>query len=168
MIKSPSLQSEYTLVFSDDPALDLPQHAAGETDEQAKQVDADRTRILHNARLTGNWPILPGQVPTIFHFRNLEASDLTWLDGERESSTEHGRRLSDGEFFVLAIRLALIRIDNFGNHRVEFRPVGSQRKVATSAIINALHREAGAHGPRVISELAGHIIARGNNVLDPL
>lgn len=53
----PSLQSEYGLVYSGDPALDLP------ADE------AERENALRVARETGDWSKLvkPGEQPTVFN-----------------------------------------------------------------------------------------------------
>lgn len=158
MIKAPSLQSEYSLIFSGDPALILPEDPA------------ERTRVLSVAQQTGNWAALvaPGQVPTVFHFRNLEHSDIAWLDGEFQSSTEHGRPLGQIEYLTLAVRLALKGVENFGTHKVEHKPLGSQRKVATPAIVNAIYAAAGKLGAELITEFAVHIINRGSGQLDPL
>lgn len=158
MIKAPSLQNEYSLIFSGDPALVLPDD------------ETERERVLRVARITGQWGdlIAPGQQPTVFHFRNLEQSDIAWLEGEHGHSTEQGRPLGSQEYLTLAVRLALRSVDGFGSHKVEHKPVGSQRKVATSAIINAIHREAGKHGAEILVEFAVHIINRGSGQLDPL
>lgn len=158
MIKVPSLQSEYSLIFSADPALSLPDDAE------------ERDRVLRIARQTGNWTnlVTPGQVPTVFHFRNLEHTDIAWLDGEQQNSSEHNRPLGTIEYLTLAVRLALRSVENFGTHKVDHKPLGSQRKVATPAIINAIHAAAGKLGAELLTEFAVHIINRGSGQLDPL
>ena len=158
MIKPQSVQNEYSLIFSGDPALSLPEDPE------------ERTRVLRIAQQTGNWTalVVPGQVPTVFHFRNLEHSDIAWLDGEHQLSTEHGRPLGNIEYLTLAVRLALRSVDNFGTHKVEHKQLGSQRKVATAAIVNAIHAAAGKLGPELLTEFAVHIINRGSGQLDPL
>lgn len=158
MIKVPSLQSEYSLIFSGDPALSLPDDAE------------ERSRVLRIAQQTGNWTahVIPGQVPTVFHFRNLEHTDIAWLDGEQQNSSEHNRPLGTIEYLTLAVRLALRSVENFGTHKVEHKPLGSQRKVATPAIVNAIHAAAGKLGAELLTEFAVHIINRGSGQLDPL
>jgi hypothetical protein len=156
LIKPPSLQSGYTLVWSQDPALDLPEDAA------------ERERALHRAQLTGTWPIKSGHAPTTFHFRNLSRSDLNWIAGETTASTEHGRPLVGVESDDLLVRLALDNVDNFGTVAVKHARVGSQKKVATSETIDAIYEAVGEHGSALLAEFAQHIFKRAQHQLDPL
>lgn len=156
MIKPPSLQTTYTLVWSKDPALDLPE------DEQ------ERERKLRNAQLTGNWHelIKQGQQPTVFHFRNLSRSDLNWVVGETQMSSEHGRPLSSLESDDLMLRLALQSIDNLPGVTIKHGRVGSQKKVATPESIDAVF--SAAVGESILSEFALHIAQRASHQLPPL
>lgn len=168
MIKPPSLQSTYTFVWSQDPALELPEVPLVGTDAQRAAVELERGRILRVARQTGNYPLAEGQQPTVFHLRNLERSDISWINGEQGNSTEHGRPLSGLEADDLTVRLALTSIDNFGAHKLERKRLGSQRHVTTSETINALYAAVGEHGNDLIFEIARHIVQRANGVIDPL
>ncbi len=109
MIKPPSIQSDYSLVWSGDPALNLP------------DVGPERDRVLQVARETGRWEdlILPGQQPTVFHFRKLPKSTFDWVIGEHQHSSVFKRPLSQMEGYSLFFRAALKSIDNWGSHKVK-------------------------------------------------
>jgi hypothetical protein len=158
MIKPPSLQSSYTYVWSRDPALQLPEDPA------------EAERVLALARQTGNWaPIVAeGQSPTMFQLRPLERTDISWINGEAQLSSEHKRPLGSLEVDDLTVRLALKSIDNFGANKVTFARVGSMAYVAKPDIINAIHAACGEAGPELFRELAQHIVQRAMGVLPPL
>ena len=154
MIKAPSIQHEFTLVFSGDPALSLPE----DPDERA--------RVLKVARETGNWAplIIDGQQPTLFHFKDLTRSEFGWWDGERCHSARLGRPLGALEASDLVLRLALRTVDNFGKHKVSRKQHGPVW-LADSDIINALNEEAGS-GPLV--EFAEIVLERAASPIRPL
>lgn len=158
MIKSPSLVNEYTLIYSGDPALSLPEDPT------------ERERVLRVARETGDWkPILGGQgEPTLFHFRQLTRTDLGWLHGEGQHSTEHGRPLSPLEFNDLVIRLAIRSVDNFGSHKVERKQIKRDRWLATTDIVEAIHSEGGKLGAAILGEFSDFIIERAQGGIRPL
>lgn len=158
MIKAPSLVSEYTLIYSGDPALSLPD-------------DADeRARVLRVARETGKWDeLLTGnEAPTLFHFRNLTRTEWAWLTGEMGHSTEHGRSLSAVEANDLAIRLALRNVENFGAHKVERKRYRGDIWLASTKIIDAIYAEAGKYGEDILGEFGSHVIERARQQLGPL
>lgn len=154
MFRAPSLQHEYTLVFSGDPALDLP------VDE------AERETALRVARETGNWePILKqGQIPTLFHVRQLTQSSARWLGGEIRR-----RRLEPGEISVLALRLALRRVDNFDGHRVRHEQIDDQ-ELATIATIDMLFEVDPSNldiGRTLVDELGSLVLQRASEGISP-
>ncbi len=154
MIKPPSVQREYTLVWSGDPALSLPED------------DAERARVLSEARLTGNWSplIAEGQQPTMFHFKDLTRAEFGWWDGERGHSSRHNRPLGALEMCDLAIRLALRSVDNFGTHKVTRKQHGPVW-LCDDSIINAINDQAGT-GPLI--EFADVVLERAANPIRPL
>ncbi len=103
MIKPPSIQGPYSLVWSGDPALNLP------------DPGPERDRVLLTAAERGDYSdlILPGQTPTVFQCRRLPQHVREWVNGERVHSSVFNRPLSDGEFFILLFRAALKSIDNW-------------------------------------------------------
>jgi len=157
MIKAPSIQHEYSLIFSGDPALILP----ADPEEKA--------RLIRVAQETGDWKGLLGdEQPTIFQFRNLSRTQLGWFEGERNScSWLNGRPLSGRESDDLMVRLALRGVENFGKHKVSFARINGQ-SIATSDIIDAIHDEANPHGEAVIGELAGIVTERALQQIRPL
>lgn len=100
MIKPPSLQSEFDLVFSEDPALDLP-------DASTDEGKAERDRLLRVGRETGKWPIKPGETPTLFRIEPLTGLALEYVDGEIIRS-----RLTEPEVRTLIFRLGVKKIEN--------------------------------------------------------
>lgn len=167
MIKPLSIQGTYTLVFSGDPALDLPSvpTVADDADDKAKEAAkaavAERDRVLKVARETGNWPIKPGESPTLFHFDHINGTARDYLDGEVQRN-----KLAPGEFASLIFRLAIRRIDNFGDLKVKLdRRDGF--KIATTDVINEL-RATPSVGDLIVAELGGVVAVRTFESLDPL
>lgn len=148
MIKTPSLQSGFALVWSGDPALKLPEDAA------------ERERALKQASETGNWAplIAEGQQPSVFHFEALTRAELGWWDGERRHSAAFGRPLSPIETNDLLIRVALRRVDNFGAIKVERVTIGGIGQ-ADPRVIEAIN----AAAPTALAEFADAIIERSRN-----
>jgi hypothetical protein len=123
MLRLPSVQFEYTLVFSGDPALNLPEVpdlAEDEADPAAlakhKELFAERERLLRVARETGNWgPLLhAGAEPTMFQMKPIHGMALVYLSGEAARG-----QLVQAETVALAFRLALMRVDNLGAFQVK-------------------------------------------------
>ena len=154
MIKAPSIQHEYTLVWSGDPALSLPEDPT------------ERARVLDDVRLRGDWPSITveGQQPTLFHFKDLTRAEFGWWDGERSNSARLGRPLGALEASDLVLRLALRSVDNFGTHKVTRKQHG-QVWLCDVDIINAINDQAGA-APLI--EFAEIILERAANPIRPL
>lgn len=156
MFLPPSVQKEYALVFSGDPALALP------SDEK------ERDNALRVARETGDWSglIKPGQLPTLFTVRPLSGSMITWLGSQRSRN-----RLSGQEACELAFRLGLRKIDNFGDFEIEFEREGAQ-VLAAVTVLDALYdigRVIGKPnlGRELIAELGGLVIERATESISP-
>jgi hypothetical protein len=141
MLKPASTVHEYTLIFSGDPALSLPDD------------EAERERLLKHARRTGDWqPICTG-------------SEFDWFAGE-----VNRRNLVGPEMAALALRLAIKRIDNFGGHKVERAKVDgiALAKVETIDAIYSVDPDDPGVGRAIVSELGNHVIERATTKLDPL
>ena len=156
MFAPPSLQHEYTLVFSGDPALMLPD------DEK------ERAAKLRAARETGRWAELckPGEQPTLFTIRPIEGPLLTWLHGYSSRA-----RLSNDEGMELALRVALKGVENLGafeitHSKIEGRVVVSED---TMAALYAIGRELGDPmlGRRVVIELGTLVLDRAMEGIPP-
>lgn len=174
MLKAPSLQHRYTLVFSEDPALDLPvvpelaHDATQEQRDEAEKLEKEREHKLKVARETGRWDDLcrPGMEPTLFTFEPITGTTLTWLQGEARR-----RNLGNEEGIELAFRLSLRDVTNLGKFKVD-DVVEDGRRLATAATIDALYalgREAGdaTLGRRLIIELGVVVYARAVAGLSP-
>jgi hypothetical protein len=141
VIKPPSAIKEYTLIYSGDDALALPDDPS------------ERANALRVARETGDWSrlITPGMQPTLFHMRPVSGTLYDWLAGEWRR-----RRLVDSEAYALAVRLALRRIENFGDHKVIVE--NEAPNLATVAIIDALYDVRG--GRELMTELGALVLER--------
>jgi len=154
MIKPPSQQFEYTLIFSGDPSLALP------------DKEDEREKALEVARETGQWAplIRSGEQPTLFHVRPVHGMLLDWLLGEIRRRT-----LTANEANVIALRLALRRVEGLGEHKVELERIGAgmgNHDMATTAIVQALYSIEGV-GHLVVQELGDYIFGRALGGLRP-
>lgn len=151
MLTAPSLQNEFALVFSGDPALDLP---ADET---------ERNEALRRARETGNWPLLAGAEPTLFKCRPLTGAPVTWLIGESGR-----RRLSQQELFELAFRMALTGVTNLGSLKVKHTLSEDGHKLVDSATLAAIYAIGdGSVGHQVVIEIGAEVLGRAMEVIAP-
>jgi len=150
MIKPPSIQSDYTLVYSGDPSLALP------TGER------EREKALEVARETGQWAalIIDRESPTLFHVRPIFGRTLDWMISEIRR-----RQMSGAESAVLALKLGLRSVEGFGDHRVDFEHVEGHQ-IATDKIIDALYAIDGV-GRDIVQELGGVVLARALDGLRP-
>lgn len=156
MIKRPSLQNDYTFIYSGDPALSLPED------------EAERARVLKVARETGDWSklIAPDvDPPTLFHCGHISRTQRDWILGEVSHSSKYGRPLHPSEMDVLVVRCALRNVDNFGPHKVNRHKHSNGMFLADPDIIDAIHAEA---GPDLIPELAETIWERTLRPVRPL
>ena len=169
MIQPPSVQKDYSFIYSGDPALDLPaipDEVEGEDPEARKlaveKAIADREAVLARARETGQWQALvrAGETPTIFTLHPLGTA-YDWWCGEVKR-----RSLCDSEAALLVVRLALRQVDNFGKYKVEPTSQGGQA-LAKNEVIDAIYAEAGDAGRLIILELANHVIERATTPLRP-
>jgi hypothetical protein len=143
IIKPPSQQSEYSLIFSGDPSLNLPADPAA------------REKALEIARERGDWAplVAPGETPTVFHLRPIAGALFDWAISECQR-----RKTLDPETYAFALRLALVKIDNFGDHKIKLERAGHERefKIASSETLDALYAVEGV-GRQVVQEL-GEIV----------
>lgn len=167
MITPPSLQNEYTLCFSGDPALDLPEVPEIDRDtagaERVAEVDkliAARDAKLKVARETGNWPIRPGQRATLFRFKPVGGSAVRWWFGESQR-----QRLSAVEDIELMFRLALSGIDNVEGVTVRHDKSGKFPLVAISTMDEIY---ASGAGPTAVLELGTVVAERSIGGVPPL
>ena len=154
MIKPPSIQKEYTLIFSGDPALDLPEETEA------------RDLALKVARETGNWPIKPGQEPTLFGLDPMSGMALTWMYSEMAR-----KELTQIEIAEMSLRLTLKSVTNFGSHSVTF-DTGGPFRLVSSQFINTLYSfgvDLGTPnaGRTVIGELGGVAFLRAREPVSP-
>jgi hypothetical protein len=150
MLTAPSLQNEFSLVFSGDPALDLP---ADET---------ERNEALKVARETGQWPLLAGQEPTLFKCRPLSGAPATWLIGESRR-----RQLSQQELFELAFRLALTGVTNLGSLKVKRVPRDEQLMIDDHTLAAIYAIGDGRIGTQVVIEIGAEVLGRAMEVIAP-
>ncbi len=172
MIKPASLQSSYSLVWSRDPALSLewyedsPTLTAEQNAEARAKVDAERSRLLRIARQTGNWNAItkPGELPTIFTFRQLGHNDLSWIQGE---TLRNGYSIS--EFNDLCFLLAIESVHNFGSVEVKRQ---HKQKLADAKILNeisgALNSIIADGCALLVAEFVDHISSKARGAVDPL
>lgn len=163
MLAAPSLQREYTLCFSGDAALDLPAVPAApddETPEQRKEREAPLTIALKNARETGNWPIKPGQTPTVFRFRPVGGSAVRWWFGESQRQA-----LSALEDIELMFRLALVSVDGLPGVTMQHDKRGKFPLVAVSTMDQIY---ASGAGVAAVTELGAYVAERSIGGVPPL
>jgi hypothetical protein len=157
MIKPPSQQFEYTLIFSGDPSLNLPANTP--------ENPTARERALEVARETGQWEALvhPGEMPTLFHVKPLGGAVFDWLVSEARR-----RNASEAEMHVLALRLALTKVDGLGEHKVTTEAAGfeGEFRIASTKIIDALYSIEGV-GRVVVQELGSLVWQRATGGLRP-
>lgn len=149
MIKPKSISKEYTLVWSQDPALQLP------LDEKA----ADEA--LRIARQTNKWDALikPGELPTLFQVEPMKGTTYSWLTSEQKR-----RNFAGIQLYELALALVLVRVDNFGDFRIEHTTNRDGLRVVSPESLDELykvHRE-------LIEELGGIVMLHAVEGISPL
>lgn len=155
----PSLQREYSLCFSGDPALDIPEvPAEGAADRD--DVIKDREHKLKVARETGNWPIKPGQTPTYFRFRQVGGSACRWWFGESQRQS-----LSTIEDIELMFRLALVSIDGLPGVTMQHDKRGKFPLVSIGTMDEIY---ASGAGPAAVYELGAIAAERALGGVPPL
>jgi hypothetical protein len=175
MLAIQSLQDQYTLCFSEDPALDLPEIQKINRDtaslDEASAVDAlikERNRKLKLARDTGNWAAItkPGETRTEFKFRAIGGQTLTWWQGQvtREDKT-------DAEASELMFRLALVDVDNLA--KFEIKHDGAHKpQLLSLRSLNTLYGMGGdvdpKFGRRLVFELGSVVATRAIEGVPPL
>ena len=139
MIKPPSLFKDYTLIFSGDPALDLPDFTPVEASDEDKQKAIDaRILALKNARDTGQWPLKQGESPTLFHFASDPGLARDYFDAEVQRAHARKKPLSVQEMAVIAFRIMLRKVENAGGLKVEFEDVDGYR-IVSAAFVEKLY-----------------------------
>ena len=163
MLAAPSLQHPFTLCFSGDAALDLPAvppAPPNETPEQMAVREGPRNLALKNARETGNWPIKPGETPTIFRFRPVGGSAVHWWSGQSQRES-----LSALEDIELMFRLALDGIDGLPGVTVQHDKRG-KFPLVTVATMDQIY--ASGAGSAAVIELGAYIAERSIGGVPPL
>jgi hypothetical protein len=145
MLAPPSLQSEYALIYSGDPALNLP---ADET---------ERANALRIARETGRWTAIThvGQEPTAFLFRPIHGVARTWMANQARA-----KELTPDAVIELVFRLALVRVDNLPglvlkHERVEGLPI-----LTLAAMDQIYSLGVGELGRELVVELGDIVLTR--------
>lgn len=163
----PSLQREYTLCFSGDPALDLPELPEIDRDtasaaeiEAFDKIAADREVKLKAARDHGTWPVRAGQRATLFRFRQVGGSAVRWWFGESQR-----QRMSAVEDIELMFRLALVGIDNIEGVTVRHDKSGKFPLVSV-ATMDEIY--ASGAGPAAVLELGTVVAERAIGGVPPL
>lgn len=182
MIKPVSLQGNYTMVWSLDPSLDLPEYADDpQLDDAAnklarEKVERERARLLRIARQTGNWTEItkPGEHPTYFTFGHLTHNEFSWIGGEIQRKGMGGHEAND-LFFLVAIR----QIENFGDVKVGRHRAaqieGTRDHIwkASPDVLDKLHAALSSAGLRdgaalMLEEFVQEIVRRARGEIDPL
>lgn len=141
----PSLQNEYTLCFSGDPALQLP-------DDQA-----EREVKLKNYRERGTWEAKPGEKLTHFRFRPVGGSAVRWWFGQSERES-----LSALEDLELMFRLALTEADGVD---IKYDKRGKFPLVSIESMDEIYARR---NGPATVTELGAIVAERSIGGVPPL
>lgn len=171
MLRPPSLQAGFDLVFSGDPALDLPDvpkldPATATADELATRdhIAAERTQKLKVARERGNWAAItkPGQKPTVFKFEPVGGSAVRWWQGESER-----HRLTTMEDIELIFRLALVEVDCLGGFELKRDHSGKFPLVSVKSM-DALYAAADGAGAALVMELGMLVVERALGGVPPL
>ena len=141
MLKPPSLQNEFDIWYSGDPAFHLPADAK------------EAARLVRQCRETGDIsPILiGGETPTFFTVKPLRSSVFRKIVDRVSSGT-----LGQTEAAAIAFRSTLIGVKNFGD--VEIRMVKDEAwgTLAAPDIADMLD----ARSPSIVSELGGLMLDR--------
>ena len=167
MIKLPSVQRDFTLIYSGDPALDLPAFASDSASDDEKQASLEaRAQALKVARETGNWPIKAGESPTLFHFTPDPGLAYDYFESEIRRGHQRKKPLSAHELAVLIFRIALRKVENIGPLKLEFEDIDGYRLVSAKFVesIYAL----GDVGRALVAELGALAYERIRDPIGPL
>ena len=152
MIKPPSLQHEFDLVFSEDPALDLP-------DASTEDGKKERERVLKVARETGKWPIKPGETPTLFRIEPLSGLAIEYVEGEMLR-----KQLTDDEAKTLIFRIGVKTILNLEGVEVAWTKIDDRRALSDDTTNSVLSIGAAEGlpgvGRAIVNQIGFHIWKR--------
>lgn len=167
----PSLQSDYTLCWSGDPALDLSaipaiDRATASADEIAiaERLLTERDQKLKVARERGDWPGItkPNQRPVVFRFSPIGGSAVRWWSGESAR-----RQLTPIEDVELMFRLALREVSNLPGFDLTFETNGKFQLVSVRSM-DAIYGAANRRGVSIIVELGTLVVEREVGGIGPL
>ena len=143
MLIPPSITTDYSMMYSGDPALDAPEAPPMDSSpdivscyELAKAEWAHRLTV---ARETGNWGgmIKAGHRPTVFRMRQIPGTIrrrlLDLCGGEMSSRPT--------EFTSLCFRAAIVGIENLGDEKAKVERAHDpilNASIATSTIVDRL------------------------------
>lgn len=170
----PSLQREYSLCSSLDPALDLPvipdlaPDAPASEVERVKRIVDEYTTKLRNAQETGRWHEITkkGEDPTIFTFEQIHGTTWTWFKNE---CLRLG--LQDEARLEFLFRVAIRRIAPFGNRKLEFDTIDGFQVAKRSSLepLYDLGRDSKPPEPElgrmIVMELGGLVAMRSRGLL---
>lgn len=174
MFSPPSLQREYTLCSSLDPALDLPivpelaPDAPPEEVSRVKRIADEYESKLRTAQETGRWHEITkhGETPTIFTFEQVHGTAWTWFRNEILR-----QNLQDDARLELLFRLAVRKIAPFGNRVLEFDTIDGFQIARRSSLepIYDLGRDKKPPEPglgrMILMELGGLVAMRSRGLL---
>jgi len=145
MLAPPSLQSEYALVYSGDPALNLP---ADET---------ERANALRISRETGRWASIThvGQEHTAFLFRPIHGVARTWMANQARA-----KELTPDAVIELVFRLALVRVDNLPGLQLKHERVDGLPLLTLASMDQLYSLGTGDLGRDVVIELGDVVLTR--------
>ena len=145
MLAPPSLQSEYALVYSGDPALNLP------ADE------AERANALRIARETGRWAAIThaGQEPTVFLFRPIHGVARTWMANQARAKS-----LAPEAVIELVFRLALASVTGLPGLELKHERVDGLPILTLAAMDQFYSIGEGELGREVVAELGEVVLTR--------
>lgn len=173
-----SVQRDYSLIYSGDPALDLPDVPTLPDDASPEDIAArdaiakDRDHKLKVARDHGNWPLKPGMTPTRFHLRNIYGDPVDWLHQQYERrNADGGPKYSHAQLCTFAFRMAIKAIENFDNSTIVMEEVDGQR-MAKLESLETLYQVGGAADPglgrAIVQEIGAVVIERSLVGVRPL
>jgi len=170
VIKPPSIiAKEFPLVYSGDPALDLPPFAPDAAgDDEKKSALKARLHAFKVACETGDWAAItkPGESPTVFYFTPTPGLGLDYFESTAANAARAKKPLSAQEMGALVFRIALRRVENLGKLKVDFEEVDGYRLVSAT-FVEALY-QFGQIGRDLVSELGAAAFEHIRSALSPL
>jgi hypothetical protein len=154
MIRPPSLQKTFDLVWSGDPALNAPVRGDADSDAAWEATSAEWRERLRTARELGEWGdlIRPGQVPTRFTVKPVPGTINRLLQDDVAAG-----RLGHNELFAWMVRVTLVSIADMGvPFKIENERHERYGRVAKDALIDFLDDI----NPTIVIEIGATVASR--------